>query len=200
MLYLALGLLLPTHALPTVGIEFTASTDSISAPTAPCRAEEILWSDGDRLDIADFRGPDGAEGLSAEASTGIGSKSAAEADGRHFRITITSFFDPCQSWMRAKERNAYTLAHEQVHFDITELHARQLARRYASDVKNAKDFMRVHKRFYEDTWKASRAMQKRYDSEVYDNPEAQARWQLDIARRIDASAADAGKVVVLPIQ
>ena len=167
---------------------------------APCTSGEIIWLEGRRLDIADFRGPNGATGLSAEASTGIGSKSVAEADGRHFRITITSFFDPCESWMRSEERNPYTLGHEQVHFDITELHARKLARRYRAEVRNAKDFMRVHQRFYDETWKESRAMQQRYDREVYNKPEAQMRWQAEIAEQIVATAADANKVVVLPIQ
>ncbi len=102
--------------------------------------------------------------------------------------------------MRPEERNPYTLGHEQVHFDITELHARELARRYRDEVRNAKDFMRVHQRFYEEVWKRSRAMQQRYDREVYNDPEAQVRWQIDIARRLNETEGDARKVVVLPIQ
>ncbi len=185
-------------------LEMSSDRRAMVAPgppaPAPCTSAEILWSPTQRLGIADFRGPSGADGLSAEASTGIGSKSVAEADGRHFRITITSFFDPCDSWMRAEERNAYTLGHEQVHFDITELHARQLARRYREEVRNAKDFMRVHQRYYEEVWKRSREMQQRYDREVYNDPEAQVRWQIDIARRINETAGEERKVVVVPIQ
>lgn len=139
-------------------------------------------------------------GLSAEANTGISAKSAGEPDGRHFRITITSLFDPCGSWMRESERNDYTLDHEQLHFDITELHARKLAARYVAEVSNHAAFMRVHNQFYEDAWSASRAMQKRYDREVYGDREAQARWAREVAEALAKYEAYAAKEVVLPIR
>lgn len=150
--------------------------------------------------IRDFRGGERVPGLSAEANTGIGVKSAGEPGGRDFRITITSFFDPCGSWMRESERNDYTLDHEQLHFDITELHARKLVARYVAEVGNHAAFMRVHNQFYEDAWAEARAMQQRYDGEVYGDREAQARWAREVAQLLDDYEAHADKTVVLPIR
>ena len=169
------------------------------APTA-CKAGEIEWAPKRRLRIGDFRGGERVRGLSAEASTGIGAKSEAEPDRRHFRITIRSFFDPCSSWMREEERNAYTLAHEQVHFDITELHARKLAARYMAEVRDHETFMRVHGRFYEEVWAESREMQRAYDEEVYGDGGAQGRWVTEVAELLAAYEPYAKKVVVLPIR
>ena len=102
--------------------------------------------------------------------------------------------------MRASERNAYTLAHEQLHFDITELHARRLAARYVAEVTDHAGFTRVHSRFYEEAWAASRAMQRRYDGEVYGDEAAQARWAREVRAALRALGAYAEKVVVLPIR
>ena len=197
-LYAALLALLPTST-PAPRVLATAPVLATAAPSA-CSAEEITWSRERPLRIRDFRGADRVAGLSAEASTGIGAKSSAEPDRRHFRITIRSFFDPCASWMRESARDDYTLAHEQLHFDITELHARKLAARYVAEVRDHATFMRVHSRFYEDAWAESRAMQQRYDGEVYGDEEAQARWIREVAAALEELEAYAGKVVVLPIR
>ena len=176
-----------------------AEAAPVAVPAA-CSAGEIRWSPERRLRIRDFRSAERVRGLSAEASTGIGAASSAEPDRRHFRITIRSFFDPCASWMRESERNAYTLAHEQLHFDITELHARKLAARYLAEVRDHATFMRVHSQFYEDAWAESRAMQQAYDREVYGDEEAQARWIREVGEELARMEAYAEKVVVLPIR
>ena len=170
------------------------------APPTACAAPQIDWSPGRRLRIRDFRSPERVPGLSAEANTGIGARSSGEPGGQRFRITVTSFFDPCGSWMREGERNDYTLAHEQLHFDITELHARKLAARYVAEVGDHASFMRVHSQFYEDAWAAARAMQVEYDSEVYGDREAQARWGREVAAALAEYEAYASKVVVLPLR
>lgn len=199
LLTTAVLLLGSPSASPVPGSPVLAPAVPATSDTAPCRAEKITWTPDRRLRIQDFRSELRVQGLSAEASTGIGAKSSAEADQRHFRITIESFFEPCQSWMRDEERNVVTLAHEQVHFDITELHARRLAARYVAEVRDHETFMRVHTRFYDEVWAEVRAMQHAYDSEVYGDAEAQARWIREVAQQLEDYEAYAEKVVVLPI-
>ena len=193
LVWMALGAGLAPVGQPT--LPYSPSDGDVA-----CRAKEVPWSEARPLRVRDFRSEERVRGLSAEAATGIGARSAAEPDNRHFRITITSFFDPCDSWMREEERNDYTLAHEQLHFDITELHARKLAARYVREVRDHGDFLRVHQRYYDEAWAASRAMQVKYDSEVYGDREAQERWGREVAAALAEYEAYAEKVVVLPIR
>jgi hypothetical protein len=39
---------------------------------------------------------------------------------------IRAYFEKNESWVKEEARTNYRLAHEQLHFDVTELHARKL--------------------------------------------------------------------------
>src|SRR5690606_40361550 len=60
-----------------------------------------------------------------------------------------SYFNPHLSWVVPASRNDYLLKHEQLHFDITELHARKLRRELANISveklgKNAKEVLNAY--------------------------------------------------------
>lgn len=188
--------------LATAGVPLEApqSIGFTTTPPSNCRAKSIDWQPGHKLKISDFRGPTGRQSLSAEASTGIDSQSSGSEMSNVLTITIKSFFDPCESWMRSSERNAATLAHEQLHFDITELHARKLSKRYANELKNYKDFLRHASRIYEEIWAESNALQDLYDAEVYDSGAAQARWMKLVAEKLEEQDRYADKIITLPMK
>ena len=153
-----------------------------------CEPDWIYWAPERRLRIADFWGHTGPRGLAAEASTGITSRSSGSYAEPTFRLDIRAYFEPCGSWIRDRDRDARTLAHEQVHFDITELFARRLARRYLEAIDSHATFQREHTRIYDAVWAESRAMQARYDTEVYADPYEQSRWIAQVATLLAAEA------------
>ena len=186
----------------------TAEASSTVAPTAetpcaPCRTERVLWRPDRRLRVRDFQGPLGARAHAAEANTGIATRSYAGANPRTFRLEATTFFDPCKSWFREQPRaaeRAATLAHEQLHFDISELYARRLVRRYATEIRDHADFLRRHQRIYDEVWAESRAMQDAYDAAVYADEARQAEWDARVAAGLRELADYAAKEAELPMR
>jgi hypothetical protein len=80
-----------------------------------------------------------------------------------FTTSGEAHFYPNKSWYLKDRRNTYILAHEQLHFDITELYARMFRAQLKGLVvtQNVKDQMqRLHKAINE----AVDETQKRYDA------------------------------------
>jgi hypothetical protein len=97
---------------------------------APLRAQtNIPWSAERPLTWADFQGTP-PRGIDRDAYTYYGISASFERDGEG-RITaeVSCVFMPAESWVRPPAKaSAPLLAHEQLHFDLAELHARRFAR------------------------------------------------------------------------
>ncbi len=91
----------------------------------------LVWA-GDRpLARGDFRGIVPADTSALGAVSAVGLLHAIICDAKHFEFAVVPFFIPDSSWTRPEvlrndARGAYELAHEQGHFDLTEISARQL--------------------------------------------------------------------------
>lgn len=102
---------------------------------------------------------------------------------------VLSYFNPHLSWVVPASRNEYLLKHEQLHFDITELHARKLRRELANVTvdklgKNAKSVLNA---YYKRVEKERDLMQRKYDKETNHsiNKEAEAKWQKFVKEELD---------------
>ncbi len=86
----------------------------------------IFWSEDRDLTWSDFESePDHElERIAALTATGI-LHSVRCVDGK-IQFDALAYFSKGESWVKASGRNRDILAHEQVHFDITEKHARKL--------------------------------------------------------------------------
>ncbi len=171
----------------------------VAAQVPPCRLE-LTWAPDLKLRIGDFRAKPGDDEHQAEANTGIRTRSHAGASADSFVVEATSFFDPCNSFFRRSQLDARTLAHEQLHFDITELYARELILRYREEVKSHADFLANHERIYNEVWEASRRTQNEYDREVYADRGQQARWTAWVGEQLIATAAVADKKLSISMQ
>jgi Bacterial protein of unknown function (DUF922) len=158
-------------------------------PTGPTGVDndEMRWTPGRKLTWADFKGTP-APGNPMDALTESGITFSWACDQRGFRAEIYSLFVPSKSWV--KEPTASLLAHEQVHFDITELHARKL-RKYFAEMRNpcylGKDGINAAgRRIIED----SNAMQRLYDAETRHSERVteQKRWEAQVKAQLDAHA------------
>ncbi|MBT8236619.1 MAG: DUF922 domain-containing protein, partial [Bacteroidia bacterium] len=105
------------------------------AISLPAQEEEpIVWSADRRLNWSDFKdvSPDSSP-VAALTASGISySFSSMEQNGEMIAdFTVTAFFYPTRSWVQDHLASANILAHEQLHFDITELFARKFRARLA---------------------------------------------------------------------
>ncbi len=142
----------------------------------------MQWNASKKLSWSDFKGPVeiDTDAVAVTASGITFSYVVEQADGRNtsFDGQVNAFFYPEKSWYIKEKGNDYILAHEQLHFDITELHARlfryHMAQLEASQNIKAK-LDKIHKDITTDLYK----MQQTYDTESQNsiNKEAQAKWE-----------------------
>ena len=86
--------------------------------------------------------PDAANPFHANTSSGLSYSWSLKTSikGSELNYQVESFFNPDLSWVKPGKESLHLLAHEQLHFDITELHARKLrAAMEAFEVGKAKD-------------------------------------------------------------
>ncbi|MCC6402136.1 MAG: DUF922 domain-containing protein [Flavobacteriales bacterium] len=154
---------------------------------APLRAQtNIPWSAERPLTWADFQGTP-PRGIDRDAYTYYGISASFERDGEG-RITaeVSCVFMPAESWVRPPAKaSAPLLAHEQLHFDLAELHARRFARELPAQLGGAGPeaaFQRAHDRMMA----RLREEQERYDRDTDHGRDAaaQARWAADVRRRL----------------
>jgi len=150
--------------------------------------EGVLWNSNIRLTWADFKGKVSPAAESA-ATTASGISYSYSANLLHHEVNldyeVNAFFYPNESWYKPELCNENTLAHEQLHFDITELFARKMRAKlrrtsFSDDVKGEV------RKIYQDILKELQEYQERYDWETNfsRNREKQAEWNKKIAEAL----------------
>jgi hypothetical protein len=96
----------------------------------------------------------------------------------HINITMKVYVLPEHSWVKAHARDAYSLNHEQRHFDIAKLIAERFKQKIQPDslsVDNYNSFMQWQ---YIDSYREMNHLQEQYDEETGHgtNRTAQERW------------------------
>jgi hypothetical protein len=90
----------------------------------------LEWQPGTRLTWGDFTAPPPEHALhDAETSTGISASRWTCERGRMVVVGARAYFNRTKSFALAQRTDADLLTHEQGHFDLTELYARQLRER-----------------------------------------------------------------------
>lgn len=154
-----------------------------------CAQEEISW--GRTLQWSDFKGHT-PRLVTYEAYTSYRLKvgMSQEAGGAP-KATVDCVFTRSSSWATKEARkNEALLAHERLHFDIGEVHARMLRSRLASLASDA-DLEREMRRALKEVTDASRVVQDQYDRETGHgiNAEAQTRWSKKVTGLLDEWSA-----------
>jgi len=150
--------------------------------------EKIHWTEGRKLTWLDFRGtPSGPNDYVASTNSGVSfSFSYQERNGvGKVDFTVLSNFYPNLSWYRPERVSKYILKHEQMHFDISELHARKLRKHLASLIQD-RTFKTKAEPFYEANERERRKMQKQFDtdSDHSNKKEEEFRWRTYIAAQL----------------
>lgn len=151
----------------------------------------ILWNHHIRLTWDDFQGPADKQrrvGVQAATQVMIELNSHIESNQAHF--SVSCYFEKPSSWTINRESD-YLLAHEQLHFDIAELYAREMRKRLKalSGVCHGNLESRV-RQIYREVNREHNAFQDRYDRETEHskNRGKQAEWEVKVARLLEETS------------
>lgn len=156
--------------------------------SAQDKDEKIAWDRDRPLSWSDFKAkPDILSSYTANTNSGIGySWNYSTASGKpEFEYNISCSFYPYRSWVKKPADPGFLLAHEQLHFDISELHARKLNKAMAEYEPGRTirlDLRKIYNRI-----EAERvAMQKQFDHDTRhsENPSAEMAWRKKIAEEL----------------
>jgi len=160
-----------------------------TVPVLAQENEKISWKEDRLLTWNDFKASP-KKHLPYKANTNSGlsfSWSSTESEsGIRLNYEVGSNFYPNRSSVKEIEEVEYLLAHEQLHFDITELHARKLRKALenyepGANMKNELDAI------YAEVEKQRRQMQNRFDSETRHSTakEAEYKWREFVENELD---------------
>ena len=147
-----------------------------------------MWHQKPVLSWEDFRAkPDASSPFAANTNSGISFNwnfSTENAKPKLFHEVFSNFY-PEYSWVKSSEKDKYLLAHEQAHFDISEIFARQL-RKALKEYKISRNIRRDLNAIYHKTEKQRDQMQKKFDHETAhsENTEEERRWRIFIAAEL----------------
>lgn len=150
---------------------------------------KIRW-DSVPLAWEDFLGtPSNESTYHASTNSGLSYSYSLKAVGDeiHFKFVVESFFYPELSWVKLEGINADLLGHEQLHFDITELHARKLRKVLtAFTPRMNNEVKRELESVYQKIERSRRQMQQQYDKETRHGTlqEVQERWERKIENEL----------------
>jgi len=147
----------------------------------------ITWSENYQVQWNDFQGPaDENYVLAALTSYKIDWKPEAvmvdendQIQG-YENITVVANFYKNSSWHSTS--SSHILEHERLHFDIAELCARKIRKRFSELKKGKQATFSVYQQAFTLFWKECRALQKRYDRETNHGGavEINKKWQRQI--------------------
>jgi len=159
---------------------------------AQSRNDDLIhWKEKQKLSWADYQGkPDPNADAAASTATFLGVEYNFKNGNLGYIITCS--FSKSKSW--GLHKNDYILAHEQGHFDIAEIFARELYRKLKEYSFDKRSYQTDLRKIYEDITKAKEAMQNQYDLETNHsiNKEKQAEWLEKISRELKSLEAFAG--------
>jgi hypothetical protein len=171
--------------------EEAAAPVAHTTPSAPAvRSEDqeyIPWIDDRRLLWNDFQG-EPKRNTDAVASTSTSLGIAYQVKNSSLTYQITCKFSKIKSWGLVK--TDYILAHEQGHFDITELYARKLHQELQDYRFNKKTFRKDVNDIYQRIVKEKEAFQAAYDGQTDHsrNRKQQMQWLEKIGKLLEETA------------
>jgi hypothetical protein len=157
------------------------------SPVVQGKTELLAWSAKRPLTWADFKArPSSADPLHALTTANIGAQIGCK--DYVFSANVQATFTPTESWVKAPQTaSAALLHHEQVHFDLTEVHARQLRQRLQTlkfDCEHLQPAFNNLMKVAISNWQRE---QQRYDGETNHglNLIKQKSWDEQVQRRLN---------------
>ncbi|MBP2830610.1 DUF922 domain-containing protein [Aquimarina sp. U1-2] len=145
---------------------------------------KFSYTERSKLAWSDFRGrPEMSSTFDASVNTGITYQWAYGKDKGDIELNyqVDSFCYPSLSWVKRGQMSDHLLMHEQLHFDISELHAR-IMRKRLKEYKAGQNIRRDLNKMYKLVERMRINMQERYDEETDHsrNKVNQEKWERKI--------------------
>jgi len=174
---------------PVIKVVFTMDNrpDDPDSDTLFYPARRLRWSD--------FRGTPSLSGNSgAIAFTSFSYEGSSHLLKDTLRITLNLqvFFIRSASWARAGVMDSYSLAHEQLHFDITWLVVQRFKQKILHMDLTRDDYDSMIQYEYLESFREMNRVQDDYDEETRHsiNATAQREWAGRVARELEAFDTD----------
>jgi hypothetical protein len=162
--------------------------------------EVIVWSPTRKLDWKDFKGKPPA-GTLGGALSAISHDYAVGCRDDVLQVRVRTVFMPRQSWVTYRIASSglasrVGLVHEQIHFDLAEVYARRIRKRFRElrdpCPRSDAELMGMAEQVINDHWTA----QRRYDTETENGQvgRRQEDWERKIAGELAALAEFAVEV------
>ena len=153
--------------------------------------DQIIWNKARKLTWNDFKAePPADTPVAALTASGISYSfsSVQNGDEMEIRYIVTANFYPNRSWYQPKYGSSNVLAHEQLHFDITELFARKFRQRLDS-ARFTKDIKAEVRTIFQQINRELSEYQDRYDLETNSSRllDRQREWQLKVREAMAAT-------------
>lgn len=150
-------------------------------------SNRIYWSDWYKLEWSDFEASPKEETTVAALSS-IGLPYSYTSDGEAvMNLTINVCFIKNESWSKPAERNKVLLQHEQLHFDIAELHRRLIVKKVLEANFTKSNYKEKLNEIINTVWRKDyKMMQNRYDKDTnFSNViKEQINWNKYVSQQI----------------
>ncbi|HET8854861.1 MAG TPA: DUF922 domain-containing protein [Salinimicrobium sp.] len=162
----------------------------IISPAIGQDSENIYWNRERDLHWEDFKAaPDHKNSYHAITSSGISfswSIRISPGGEEEFRSVIQTYFNPMESWVKKAGKSAFLLAHEQLHFDISELHARKL-KKAVEQYEVTPEIKRDMRKIFDSIQRERVKMQERFDVESRHGTDSimEAKWQNQVRKQLE---------------
>jgi hypothetical protein len=151
----------------------------------------LTWQDSSKLNWQDFKDEvdDESEAV-ASTATGITFGYTIGTTNNvisSFKAEVYAHFYPLRSWVKSEGLNTHVLKHEQLHFDITELHAR-LFRKALQELRVGNNLKQRIESLHNQISNDLDRMQSLYDNETRHSLDkaAQERWDKEVSEGLKA--------------
>lgn len=154
------------------------------------KSDTVFYDPGRKLTWNDFLGNTSRPGsrYAAAVFSSLSYEGNSKLVGRYLQATIglKTFMVKSMSWGRPDARNAYTLAHEQTHFDITRLMAERFKERLKTMDLTIEDYDSQIQYEFLEIFREMNREQESYDAQTNHglNTTAQEKWNQKVQAEI----------------
>jgi hypothetical protein len=143
-------------------------TESIEQEQVVDESDKIYWNDWYKLEWSDFLGEPPTQDQQIAALSSIGLPYSFQSDGEGVLIVqLNVCFIKSESWSIKDQQNQILLLHEQLHFDIAELHRRKIVKEIMETEFTKKNYEEKLRSIVEKHWiEGYRRIQDLYDKET----------------------------------
>ena len=153
-------------------------------------SDTLYWQPGRKLKWSDFKAKEGTGDFAAQSNCAFAQDidPVFENNSGTIYITVRAAFLKQGSWVKKGQTTAYILNHEQMHFNIAELHVRKLRKTISEANLSLKNYEDVITKMYNSAWDDYNAMQSLYDLETRHGTveKAQEEWNKRIEKGLAA--------------